>query len=235
MSIAKVSKLFQKAKLFLGQKYRASGRDNQQIFDDIYANRRWKGDGDISSGLGSAGGVFTEYEDLIVAYIERENLTSVLDIGCGDFRVAGRILDRVASTVSYTGADVSKAVVEQNTHNHSSENVRFVQLDAVNDDLPRAQLVVIREVLQHLSNADILKLVSKLLSFDHVIISNHDSAKAARVNMDIPTGAATRASFGSALNLSAPPFNFEMQVLLESIDPQTGQRFVSEQLVGTAR
>lgn len=228
---AKIRKIFDKAVLLLGQKIRAVGKNNREIFDDIYANRRWKGDGEISSGLGSATGVFGQYEDFIVKYIEDNGISSMLDIGCGDFQVAGRILSRLSGKVDYIGADVSTVVIEHNTRCHAAENVKFIQLDAVNDPLPTTQLVVVREVLQHLSNSDIGKILSKLQHFEHVLISNHTTVKATRVNMDIPSGAATRSSFGSRLELSESPFNLEVETVLKADDVDTGQRFVTSRLL----
>jgi hypothetical protein len=59
----------------------------------------------------------------------------------------------------YTACDVVPALISRNQIEFSHLNVDFRCLDITHDDLPGADVAVLRQVLQHLSNAQILKIV----------------------------------------------------------------------------
>ena len=98
----------------LMQSARALGKDNGAIFDEIYRKNHWGGEG-IYSGVGSEESNSRPYEDLVVSYVEEHGIKSIVDVGCGDFQVSGRILDRLPDSLTYTGVDVSQ-VVRTATH-----------------------------------------------------------------------------------------------------------------------
>jgi SAM-dependent methyltransferase len=149
-----------------------------------------------------------------VEYVVENKTTSLVDVGCGDFQVSQRILARLPDTVRYTGLDVSQVVIERNNDLFARDGIAFVRCDAALDELPSGDLVLIREVLQHLSNSDIIKILRKVRQFPHVIISNTRKKGAARRNMDIASGASARAVLGSGLWLDLPPFNCHVEELL---------------------
>jgi hypothetical protein len=72
--------------------------------------------------------------------------------------------------------------------------------------LPEGDVVTIRQVLQHLSNADIAQVVAKLAQYEYAIITDHQPAGAFTPNVDIPSGRYIRVGIGSALNLAEEPF-----------------------------
>lgn len=58
----------------------------------------------------------------------------------------------------YTGVDVVEELVNYNTERFSKPNIRFICMDAASDEpLPDGQLLIIRQALQHMKNADIKK------------------------------------------------------------------------------
>ena len=67
----------------------------------------------------------------------------------------------------------------------------------VNDDLPKADLIILKDVLQHLSNNNIKRVMSKLKLFKYALIINDFSDR----NHDCIDGE------GHSLNLLASPFN----------------------------
>ena len=78
--------------------------------------------------------------------------------------------------------------------------------------LPGADLCLIKQVLQHWSNADILALLPRLDVYEHILVLDGwltASATPSR-NVDIPTGADYRRG---GLYLEAPPFNWPIDVL----------------------
>jgi SAM-dependent methyltransferase len=196
------------------QRLRGHGKTNAEIFDQIYRDKSWRGKGEISSGLGSNAENSSAYEDYVVGYILENGVRSIVDVGCGDFQVSARILARVPDRVTYIGVDVSQLAVDHNQRKFGSDRVRFVCADAATDPLPEGDLGLVREVLQHLSNADIAKILPKLEKFPHALVTNTVKLGANTINFDIPTGSASRAALGSGLWLDKAPFHRSVEQVL---------------------
>ncbi len=123
----------------------------------------------------------------------------------------------VSDDVTYIGVDVVGPLIARNQALFGSENVRFVQLDATRDPLPEGELCLIREVLQHLSNRQIASVLHAVRHFRYVIYSDYQPPSDARcyANRDIVHGRDTRIWKDSAVFLNRPPFNRQMELLLE--------------------
>ena len=128
---------------------------NTRVFDDIYSKYAWGTDetreDKYSSGDGSDNDNSDVYKETIVQLIQSESVSSVLDIGCGDFRVSGDIINRLGRNIEWTAIDVSRIIIERNKSIYSYKSVNFLHMDATKQELPKAELVLVREVLQHLS------------------------------------------------------------------------------------
>lgn len=199
------------------QQLRNRSRSARAVFSEIYANNQWGGAaGAIFSGGGSRGPAADSYSDCVIDFIRRHGVSSVVDLGCGDFHIGSRIAPHVDV---YTGVDVVPAVVSHHQSAHGSEKVRFVCLDAAEDVLPEGELCLIRQVLQHLSNAQIQRILSKLGQYKYVIITEHYPAPQLDfvANKDKPHGLDTRLRDNSAIVLDAAPFNVGPVDLLMSI------------------
>jgi SAM-dependent methyltransferase len=192
---------------------RARGRANSAIFDEIYRKNFWGGEG-VYSGQGSDQANTAEYERLVADYAIEHGIRSIVDIGCGDFQVSERILARLPESVTYRGLDVSSVAVERNSALFASERVSFAQCDAAGDELPAGDLVLVREVLQHLSNRDILAILPKLRRFPHAIVTNTRRKGARPRNADQASGASSRVATCGGLWLELPPFGQPIEELL---------------------
>jgi len=110
----------------------------------------------------------------------------VVDVGCGDWQFS-RHMDW--SGVDYTGTDASDVVLE-NTRNFSQPGVRFVHADATRDALPCADLLLVKDVLQHWSNANITAFLPQLQKFRYALITGSFPPYAlGHINRDMPAGA----------------------------------------------
>ena len=185
---------------------RARGRPNSAIFDEVYRKNFWGGDG-LYSGVGSEEINSREYEQLIVDYVTANGIQSIVDVGCGDFQVSQRILDRLPDSVTYRGLDVSHVVAQRNNRLFASDRISFAQSDAAKDELPPADLVLVREVLQHLSNRDILAILPKLRRYPHALVTNTRRKGAQPRNGDQASGASSRVATCGGLWLKLPPFD----------------------------
>jgi SAM-dependent methyltransferase len=166
-----------------------------EIFDFIYRNDVWKG----GSGTGSREDVTRDYREFLQQFIQAARITSVVDLGCGDWQFS-RHVDW--SGIDYTGVDAS-AVVLENTGKFARPGVRFLHADGMTDALPAADLLIVKDVLQHWSNADIQAFLPQLQNYKGALITNgFPPGGEGFVNSEIRTGANYR-----PVDLPRPPFN----------------------------
>ena len=190
-------------------------RPPKAVFQQAYREARWGGEGaGFHSGPGSLGLAAERYASCINDFIARHDIRSVVDLGCGDFRVASRIAN---DRIDYTGIDVVDELVDQNNRRFASERIRFACLDITQDPLPQADLCLIREVLQHLSNHEISQVLKAVKQYRYVIYSDYQPAGLSDFvpNRDIPHGHDTRLWKNSAVCLDQPPFSRNVELLLE--------------------
>lgn len=185
---------------------------HSKVFSEIYANRVWGGSRaqqlDFCSGLGSFPDNSSDYEDVVVQFIKDNDIASIVDVGCGDFQVSQRILEKIGKSLRYIGVDVVPDLIERNNRLFANEFVSFQVADAVTDPLPSGDLLITREVLQHLSNESVQAVLEKVKSFPFALITNGVAQNPIRKNIDIVAGSSTRVSLGSGLWLERSPFNF---------------------------
>lgn len=145
------------------------------IFNDIYMNKKWY---DNSSGPGSTLEFNqNEYIPFIQSFVKKHNLHSIVDIGCGDCQCIEHIFDKL--DVKYYGYDCSKFVITNNKEKfkHSSK-YHFELLDGDNIIsylVKRADLIIIKDVLQHWSNNSIirfLRLLYNKITFNKCLLIN---------------------------------------------------------------
>lgn len=186
----------------------------EEIFSDIYKNNTWGGTpGTFYSGTGTSNPNTSIYIEKVIAFIHGHNIKSILDIGCGDFKVMSKVLEKV--DVNYIGGDVVVDLIEHHQKKSSTENTKFIMLNAIDDDLPTADLVTIRQVLQHLSNDQIEKILSKLSKFKYVLISEHMLLGDPIVpNIDKIPGPHIRTRVHSHVDIEAPPFDLKNAKIL---------------------
>lgn len=192
------------------------GPSPREVFSEIYARGVWgmAPDGGFDSGGGSGTAVAGPYVDLIERELRDATASeTIVDVGCGDFRVGRLLVDRLP--VRYVGVDVVPELISHHVRNHSSERVQFVEADVTVDPIPAGDYCLVRQVFQHLSNAQIQLILPKLRGFRRVFVSEHypyDEADATP-NLDKVCGADVRAP-GSAVYLDQPPFGLRTRDLL---------------------
>jgi SAM-dependent methyltransferase len=141
-----------------------------ELFGEIYRSRKW-GDG---SGGGSAPEVAKFWSAIATAVIRHTHAKTVLDIGCGDGWASSRIY---LGATKYIGVDPVQEMVDYcRTHHTHGE---FECVDALTEDLPSADLVLLKEVTQHLSDESVDALIWKLRVFPSIL---HCSALAPGAN-----------------------------------------------------
>jgi SAM-dependent methyltransferase len=186
----------------------------RDIFSTIYRERLWNSEHPepFDSGPGSSPSFAAPYCQRITRFIRDNHITSLLDIGCGDFRI-GRQL--AATGIHYTGVDIVPELITHLRENHAGPRVQFECIDATSEPLPPADLVVIREVLQHLTNAQIHSVLRQLEHYPHVIVTESvPTSPHAVPNLDKVQGPDVRLYANSGVFLDQPPFNLRTEELL---------------------
>ncbi len=200
----------------------------KQVMDQIYEKKLWGGQSvDFYSGEGS------HLPEIVNPYIESVTsfLTSfktpltVCDLGCGDFNVGKQL---VPFTKKYVAIDIVADLIEYNQKTFKAENLEFQCLDIADAELPAADCVLLRQVLQHLSNAEVQRIVEKLTQYKYVILTEHLPQGDFVPNVDILSGQGIRLKKQSGICLKDHPFNFkfkEEQPLVSSV-PKDGKGMV---------
>lgn len=185
-----------------------------EVFEEIYDQHTWdrEGTGRYRSGPGSSANVTQRYEAFVVDYILRHpDIRKLVDIGCGDFQVSGRILAALAAQgrdIDYVGCDIAANVVAYNTSTFGRSGVAFKVLDVTREPPPAGDIVTVREVLQHLSNAHISAALGNLATrFERAIITESLTPDVVVPNVDIASGYRTRDGYQSGVMVDMPPFS----------------------------
>jgi SAM-dependent methyltransferase len=184
----------------LAVSYFAIDAVNQQrltsTFNRIYAEGTWgtvAGRG--TSGTGSTLAITQEYRAYVEDFIKTHSVTSVVDAGCGDWSFSSAI---TWGDASYLGVDIASDVIATVRSKHEKGKIRF-QVGDITDELPAADLLISKDVLQHLSNALVHKFITNNLrkgKYKWVILTNDRGSR----NSDISSGGYR------AIDLAAPPF-----------------------------
>lgn len=142
-------------------------RDVQERFRQIYRHHRWGGCS--RSGPGSDAGNNATYLSILQSVIRESDVRSVVDLGCGDWSLA-REIDW--SGLQYTGIDIVPELQASLNASFGTSTRTFLCADLVEDELPGADLVIVKDVLQHLSNASVLCFLGKLPRYRLALITN---------------------------------------------------------------
>jgi len=195
------------------------GLTTEETFTKIYKTNLWsagdKNESAIYSGPGSYGDPAKMYVNFINDFISQCAITSITDIGCGDFAIGYQITTQNPN-LCYHGCDVVKYVINNNQQKFGSKKIRFYHLDAANESFPIADVLTIRQVLQHLSNKEIKKIMAKAQRYRYVIVTEHllKEEYVKKYNSDKPTGPDIRLIDNSGVYISRPPFNLPCTEIL---------------------
>jgi 2-polyprenyl-3-methyl-5-hydroxy-6-metoxy-1,4-benzoquinol methylase len=176
---------------------------NAEVFSKIYKEDLWHG----GSGAGSKLENIKEYVDILQKYIDKPEVKTVLDLGCGDWQFS-KFLD--LSSVSYLGVDVVESVIESNSTSYSASNIKFISRDITTYEVPKADLIICKDVLQHLSNKDVVTILVKIITSSKFSLITNDFNPDNTENKDIDNGNYR------CLDLTLSPFYLNVVTILES-------------------
>lgn len=166
-------------------------------FDAIYRDGVWGKDeeGLGYSGPGSTAYATRMYRAFLEGFLSTGAVRSVVDAGCGDWTFSR---DVAWPPIQYRGYDASAVAIAKASR--YAGMARSFEVADITQPLPSADLLLCKDVLQHLPNAMVQAFIENNLKpgkYKYAIITN-DKGEG---NPDIVVGG------HRALDLSAPPFN----------------------------
>ncbi|PIQ28854.1 hypothetical protein COW36_09615 [bacterium (Candidatus Blackallbacteria) CG17_big_fil_post_rev_8_21_14_2_50_48_46] len=170
----------------------------QEIFTHIYKEKLW-GEDETLSGSGSrlseAGGLVK----ILPQLMEILEIHSLLDLPCGDFNWM-QYVD--LKGIDYIGADIVPELIAQNQARYQQENIHFQVLDLTHEELPKADLLLVRNCFTHLSFLQIQRCLKNIHrhAFEYLLITTYPELTE---NTDIQSG------LWRPLNMCLAPFKLD--------------------------
>lgn len=183
----------------------------KDAMQQVYEMHLWGGkDFDFYSGSGSHDlKIIEPYINSVTTFLKSHNNTlTICDLGCGDFNIGKHLTKH---TKKYIAIDIVENLIERNKKLFKAENLEFHCLDIVEDELPKADCLILRQVLQHLSNSEIQKIAEKISDYKFVILTEHIPKGNFTPNKDIISGQGIRIKKNSGVNLLEAPFNLKIK------------------------
>jgi hypothetical protein len=145
--------------------------ENEKVFTRIYDSQLW-GDGSSEnplSGGGSNPDLTVKYVEFVKSVVEEYDVSSIVDVGHGDWMMWR---DYKFENVNYLGLDVALGLSEKLTEMYGSATRKFVNHSSTNFDYPPADLLISKEVFQHLPVQDLMNFLRAAENYGYVILCN---------------------------------------------------------------
>lgn len=141
----------------------------------------------------------------------------MVEFGCGDWATSRLI--NFGQQREYLGLDIVQTVIEQNRKTFAAPGISFAQCDFLSDPTSTGDLLLIKDVLQHLSNRGVQAFIKNILPrFRYAIMTNDvrkyeewrrfgvftATRELQELNIDISDGSSR------PLRLDAAPFGLEV-------------------------
>ena len=176
-------------------------------FENIYMNNLWEhGSGEGSLPIHTKG-----YAKFVEHFLTIYNICSVVDLGCGDWQFS-RFINWGDTT--YHGYDIVQSVIDSNKAKFESDKTLFHLYTGDPINLPKADLIIAKDVLQHWSNNNIEKFLPLLSKYKYFLITNCINPNGKTVNINIEDGEFR------FLDLRREPFSLQSEIVYEFTNKQ---------------
>jgi SAM-dependent methyltransferase len=144
-----------------------------------------------------------------------EDITRVVDLGCGDFEASSGI---DMGDAHYIGVDIYDELIRYNQEHYGSARREFRVCDLIEDALPPGDLCLVTMVLYIMSHEDVFPILEKLKKYRYVLVTDGqaDIEPSAHCNINKKTDKYTRRDYyNNGFYLELPPFNLNLKVVHE--------------------
>jgi SAM-dependent methyltransferase len=142
-------------------------------FDYIYTNNIWRCGSGEGSLLFHTGG----YIRFLESFIKKYDVKTIVDLGCGDWQFSCQV---DWNDAQYLGLDIVRSVIERNRALYSKPGVSFELSPERFDELPAADLLIVKDVLQHWSAERIHNFLPYIYRYPLALITNCSSPRPRR-------------------------------------------------------
>jgi hypothetical protein len=151
-------------------------------FRQIYASDLWT----LGSGPGSLPVVNRPFIAFLETFIRENRIANIVDFGCGDWQYMSHV---DLGGANYLGLDVVNQILVENTQRYGRPNVRFAPTPADLSNLPKGDLIIFKDVLVHLPNDYVAKVLGEARrKYRFLIAVNNVSSEPDAYNSDIKFG-----------------------------------------------
>ena len=183
----------------------------KDVMKQIYDQSLWGGkEFDFYSGIGSHDPMVVNiYVKTVTDFLKsHDHKMTICDIGCGDFNIGQHIFKY---SKKYFAIDIVEELIERNKIKFKTKNLEFLCLDIANDVLPKADVIIIRQVLQHLSNNEIQQILNRLKTCKYIILTEHLPVGDFIPNTNKIASQGIRLKQQSGVDILSAPFNFQVK------------------------
>ena len=208
----------------LGQvatRFRTPFSTQQAAFTEIFRTNAW-GSAESVSGPGSTVARGANFQEELIAVFDSWHIRTLVDAACGDFNWMRHVLAH--RDLAYTGVDIVAELIAANASCYTTETRRFICADMTREQLPKADLILCRDGLVHLSFADARAAIRNFRRSGSRYLLATTFVNQSR-NLDVPTGS------WRTLNLQAAPFSFpEPLALIDERCTHSGGQYRDKRL-----
>jgi hypothetical protein len=140
--------------------------------------------------------------EFINSIIKKYGIKSISDCPCGLFENWMHLVD--LTNVVYTGYDINDLAIKRNLDTYP--NISFVELDMVNELLPKTDLIICRDCLFHLPNSFVSSALKNFYASGskYLLATEHNWLK---VNRELTKQELAVEAGYKHINLEIEPFN----------------------------
>jgi SAM-dependent methyltransferase len=163
------------------------------------------------SGAGSDAFHTTPYRAFVDRFMRMNGVRNVVDVGCGDWQFS-RLMN--FDGIDYLGLDVVPELVARNQERFGGPGRRFAEMPATLANVPGGDLLLMKDVLQHLPDATIAAFATEVVPrFRWALLTNSFE------KLDTPRNTDTEAGGFRCLDLAAAPHGWRGAYVLEFSSP----------------
>lgn len=173
---------------------------NRERFTRVFETRRWA-TGESVSGPGSdhGSGSVEHTARLLHRFIPELGIGSIADIPCGDFHWMGDVLS-AHPEIRYAGYDIVEPLIARNWRSHPGR--AFAVLDIVTEVPPPADLILCKDLVNHLYEADVRAALRNMVASGSTWLLITSNTGYENLELEMLAPGASR-----ELDLVAPPYD----------------------------
>ncbi len=173
----------------------------EKVFTDIFKGKITAYESETISGTAASLEYTQDIRRELPAFLKKYNVTSILDVGCGDFNWMKHI---ISDEITYIGVDVVKQIVDDNNAKYKAKNISFIHADCSCDPLPQVDLVICRDIFPYLPYEYAFRIIENFMKSDskYMLLTTYTSSE--RVNKNLPK---SETGGNYCLNIQKKPFS----------------------------